>query len=136
MGSATNESANDARSFGSQASASAARMGETAKDAVSRAANEAKAGAERVVDDAGEELAKLRSQVERLMAERVTPAIAGAAEQVEGYANRAKAAVEERADSVADSVRDRPLLSITIAAVCGYVLGRLMGGGIHYDHRR
>jgi ElaB/YqjD/DUF883 family membrane-anchored ribosome-binding protein len=131
MSGAANDFSNEARNLGSQASASAQRVGEEAKTAASRTASEAKAGAERVADDAHEELAKLRAQVERLMSERVTPALAGAADQVQDYANRAREAVEDQADALSDTVRERPLIAIAVAAVGGYLLGRLMGGNTY-----
>ena len=56
--SAANDLSTDARRLGDQASASAGRVADTAQD----------------------ELARLRVQVERLMDERVTPALAGAAD--------------------------------------------------------
>ncbi len=65
--SAANDLSNDARKLKDQAAASAERVG----------------------DDAHAELAKLRAQVERLMQERVTPVLADAADQVQGYAVRA-----------------------------------------------
>jgi ElaB/YqjD/DUF883 family membrane-anchored ribosome-binding protein len=107
--SAANDMSNDARRLKEQASASA----------------------DRVSTDAQEELAKLRAQVERLMQERVTPALAGAADQVSDYANRAREAVEERADALSDTVRDKPLVAIGVAALGGYLIGRLMGGNTY-----
>ncbi|WP_149540852.1 DUF883 family protein [Siccirubricoccus phaeus] len=93
--------------------------------------DQAKEGAARVGDDAREELAKLRAQVEKLMAERVTPALAGAADQVQDYAERARASIEERADALSETVRERPLLAVAVAAVGGYLIGRLMGGNTY-----
>lgn len=125
MGSAANDYSNNLRD---QAASSAQRVGEEARTAASRTAAEARAGAERVGDDAREELAKLRAQVEKLMQERVTPALAGAADQVQDYANRAREAVEDQADALSETVRERPLVAVAVAAIGGYLLGRLMGG--------
>lgn len=136
MGSAANDFSSDARNLRDQASASASRVGEEARDAASRTATEAKAGAERVTDDAREELARLRAQVERLMQERVTPALAGAADQVQEYASRARETIEDQADALSETVRERPLLAVAIAAVGGYLLGRLMGGNTYVYHDR
>jgi ElaB/YqjD/DUF883 family membrane-anchored ribosome-binding protein len=136
MGSAANDFSNDARNLRDQAGASASRVGEEARAAASRTATEARAGAENVADDAREELARLRAQVERLMSERVTPALAGAADQVQDYASRAREAVEDQADALSDTVRERPLTAIAIAAVGGYLLGRLMGGHTYVYHDR
>ncbi len=96
-----------------------------------RLKDQAAASADRVSTDAQEELAKLRAQVERLMQERVTPALAGAADQVSDYANRAREAVEERADAISETVREKPLMAIGIAALGGYLIGRLMGGNTY-----
>jgi ElaB/YqjD/DUF883 family membrane-anchored ribosome-binding protein len=89
--------------------------------------DEAAASGQRLADDARVELARLRAQVERLMEERVTPALGQAADTVEDYSRRARARVEENAHAVTDAVRERPLLSIGLAALAGYVIGRLSG---------
>jgi ElaB/YqjD/DUF883 family membrane-anchored ribosome-binding protein len=107
--SAANDFSNDARNLKNQAEAGAARVGEDAKD----------------------ELAKLRAQVERLMEERVTPALAGAADQVSDYAHRARETIEDQADAISDTVRERPLTTVAIAAAAGYLIGRLMGGNTY-----
>jgi ElaB/YqjD/DUF883 family membrane-anchored ribosome-binding protein len=93
--------------------------------------DQAAAGASRVSEDAREELARLRAQVEKLMSERVTPALGNAADSVQDYAQRARETIEDQADSLADTVRDRPLMAIAIAAVGGYLIGRLMGGNTY-----
>ncbi|MBX6745756.1 MAG: hypothetical protein IRY87_27315, partial [Acetobacteraceae bacterium] len=89
MGSAANDFSDDARNLRDQAAASA----------------------NRVSDDAREELAKLRAQVERLMQERVTPALAGAADTVQDYASRARHTIEDQADAISETVRERPLMA-------------------------
>ena len=107
--SAANDFSKDARKLGDQASASATR----------------------VADNAQDELARLRVQVERLMEERVTPALAGAADQVSDYANRARETIEDQAETIAETVRERPLLAVGIAVAAGYLVGRLMGGNTY-----
>lgn len=116
MSSAANDFSDDARRLKAQAEASASRVGESAS---------------RTGEDAKDELARLRAQVERLMEERVTPAIAGAADQVQDYANRARESIEDQADALSDTVRERPLLAIGIATAAGYLIGRLMGGNTY-----
>jgi|GEM_PF-1640351 len=113
MGSAANDFSDDARNLRDQAAASA----------------------NRVSDDAREELAKLRAQVERLMQERVTPALAGAADTVQDYASRARHTIEDQADAISETVRERPLMAVAVAAVAGYLLGRLMGGNTYVYQR-
>jgi ElaB/YqjD/DUF883 family membrane-anchored ribosome-binding protein len=93
--------------------------------------DQASASGQRMADDAREELARLRAQVEKLMSERVTPALAGAAETVEDYAHRARATIEDQADALSSTVRERPLMAVGIAAVAGYLIGRLMGGNTY-----
>jgi len=85
----------------------------------------------KLADDARAELAKLRAQVERLMEERVTPALGSAAETVEDYGRRARETIEDNAHAMADTVRERPLLTVAVAAIGGYLLGRLMGGNTY-----
>ncbi|WP_439598474.1 hypothetical protein [Falsiroseomonas sp.] len=89
--------------------------------------DEATAAGGRLADDARAELARLRSQVERLMEERVTPALGQAAETVEDYSRRARHSIEDNANAVAETVRAQPLLYVTAAAFGGYLIGRLMG---------
>lgn len=102
--------------------------------------DDAAASGQRLADDARAELARLRAQVERLMQDRVTPALGTAAETVEDYSRRARDVIEENAYAVSDTIRQRPLLSIVAAAFGGYLLGRLMGGTtyVYQDekHRR
>ncbi|MFZ4410813.1 MAG: DUF883 family protein, partial [Paracraurococcus sp.] len=66
-----------------------------------------------------------------LMEERVTPALAGAADQVSDYAHRARETIEDQADAISDTVRERPLTTVAIAAAAGYLIGRLMGGNTY-----
>lgn len=100
--------------------------------------DEAAASGGRLAEDARTELARLRAQVERLMEDRVTPALGSAADTVEDYSRRARETVEEGAYAVADTVRERPLLAIAAAAVGGYLLGRLMGSTtyVYQDRQR
>ncbi len=101
-----------------------------------RLADQASASANRVATDAQEELARLRGQVERLMQERVTPALAGAADQVSDYASRARETIEDQAETLSETVRERPLLAVGIAVAAGYLVGRLMGGNTYVYPRR
>lgn len=100
--------------------------------------DEVSASGHRLADDARAELARLRAQVERLMQDRVTPALGTAAETVEDYSRRARDVIEENADAISDTVRQRPLLSIVAAAFGGYLLGRLMGATtyVYQDEKR
>lgn len=57
--------------------------------------------ASRVIDDAQNELARLRAQMELLMQERVTPALAGATDQVGRYAEGVRDAAEDQSEATA-----------------------------------
>jgi len=89
--------------------------------------DEAVASGSRLADDARTELARLRAQVEKLMEQRVTPALGQAADTVEDYAHRARDRIEAGTDAFVDTVKERPLLSIGAAALAGFLIGRLMG---------
>lgn len=98
---------------------------------VQNAVGGAKDAARDLAGDAQGELARLRGEVDRLTRERVTPALAGAAETAEGYVRQARDTVSEQSERVSDAVRERPLLAVGIAAAAGYLIGRLMGGSTY-----
>jgi ElaB/YqjD/DUF883 family membrane-anchored ribosome-binding protein len=75
--------------------------------------------------DAKSQIAQLRKQVEALMSERVTPALAGAAGRAEAAAHKATDFTRDQAEMVSDRVREQPLVAILVAAAGGYLLGRL-----------
>ena len=75
--------------------------------------------------DAKEQIAQLRAQVQTLMAERVTPAISNAAETAEGYARQARDLASDQTEMLSDHVRESPIVAILIAAGAGYLLGRI-----------
>jgi len=75
-------------------------------------------------EDATSQIARLREQVEALMKDRVTPAVAEAAGRAESAMHGAADKVRGQAEAVSGKVREQPLLAILIAAAVGYVLGR------------
>jgi ElaB/YqjD/DUF883 family membrane-anchored ribosome-binding protein len=75
-------------------------------------------------EDTTTQIARLREQVETLMKDRVTPALADAAGRAESAVYGAADAVREQAENVSGKVREQPLLAILIAAAVGYVVGR------------
>jgi ElaB/YqjD/DUF883 family membrane-anchored ribosome-binding protein len=77
-----------------------------------------------MTEDATTQIARLREQVEALMKDRVTPAVADAAGRAESAVYTAAGAVRDQADAVSGRVREQPLLAVLIAAAVGYVLGR------------
>ncbi len=75
--------------------------------------------------DAKEQIAQLRDQVQSLMADRVTPALQNAAGQAQDYARHAKDVAVDQTEMLSEKVRDQPLVAILIAAGAGYLLGRI-----------
>lgn len=78
------------------------------------------------LDDAQAQIARLREQVEGLMKDRVTPAVADFAGRAETAVNTARGAVRDQAQVVSGRVKDAPLIAILIAAAVGWVIGRVM----------
>lgn len=136
----------------------AQKLGGSAKDTLGRAIGDTKLQAEGKVDQAAGtarnvvgsakdaardwgddvqgELAALRDQVERLMRERVTPALTGAAETAEDYARQAKDVMVQGSERVSTVVQERPLLAVGLAAGVAYLIGRLTGGTTYVYPRR
>ncbi|MBS0638754.1 MAG: hypothetical protein U1E70_19790 [Acetobacteraceae bacterium] len=77
-------------------------------------------------DDAQAQIERLREQVEALMKDRVTPAVADFAGRAESAYGTARGAVQQQADMVSGRVRQQPLMAIIIAAAVGWVVGRAM----------
>ena len=78
------------------------------------------------MEDATAQIARLREQVEALMKERVTPALAEVAGRAETAMYGAAGAVRDQAEMVSGRVREAPLTAVLIAATIGFVLGRAM----------
>jgi ElaB/YqjD/DUF883 family membrane-anchored ribosome-binding protein len=74
--------------------------------------------------DATAQIARLREQVETLMKDRVTPAVAAAADRAQSVVHGAADTMREQVETVSGKVREQPLLAILIAVAVGYVLGR------------
>jgi ElaB/YqjD/DUF883 family membrane-anchored ribosome-binding protein len=77
-------------------------------------------------DDAQAQIARLREQVEALMKDRVTPAVAEFAGRAETAVHSASGAVRDQAQMVSGRVKDQPLIAIMIAAAVGWIIGRVM----------
>jgi len=75
-------------------------------------------------EDTHGQIARLREQVETLMKDRVTPAVADAAGRAESAMHAADDTVRGQTEMVTSKVREQPLLAVLIAAGIGYVLGR------------
>ena len=81
---------------------------------------------ETYTDQARSEIADLRAKVENLMTERVTPALANAAEQASHAAREASDQMRHQADRVSSSVRENPFAALGVAALAGFVVAALM----------
>ena len=75
--------------------------------------------------DAKEQIAQLRDQVQALMSDRVTPALANAAGQAEDYVRQAKGVYDDQTEALSERVRESPLIAVLVAAGVGYLLGRI-----------
>lgn len=75
--------------------------------------------------DAKAQIAQLRDQVQQLMSERVTPALANAAGQAEAYARQAKGMYDDQTEAMSERVRESPLIAVLVATGVGYLLGRI-----------
>lgn len=77
-------------------------------------------------NQARSEIEELRAKVEMLMNERVTPALVHAAEQASNAATAATDSLRHQADRVSQTVREKPLAALGIAALAGFVVAALM----------
>jgi ElaB/YqjD/DUF883 family membrane-anchored ribosome-binding protein len=66
------------------------------------------------MDDAQDQIAALRDQVEALMRDRVNPAF-----------QQARDTVQDQAEVLSDHVREQPLIALAVAAAVGFLLGRI-----------
>lgn len=99
--------------------ADARAVAEDAKDVAKDMARDAK-------DMAQSELASLRAKVEALMADRVSPALAGIADRAESLAHDATDTVKRQSDSLASAVRSQPFAAVGAAALAGIAIGLLI----------
>lgn len=75
--------------------------------------------------DAKEQIAQLREQVQTLMSERVTPALASAADTAQRYVDQARDVYSDNTEALSERVRESPLVAILIATGVGYLVGRI-----------
>ncbi len=78
-----------------------------------------------VASDTQDQIQSLRAQVEQLLNERVTPALAGAAGKAETAVTTARDMTTSQVETVSAQVRDQPIIAIGIAAAVGYLIGRI-----------
>lgn len=77
-------------------------------------------------EDVQAQIARLREQVETLMRDRITPAVADFAGRAQSTVTSATGVVRDQAQAVSGRVQDRPLIAIMAAAAVGWVVGRVM----------
>ena len=75
--------------------------------------------------DAKEQIAQLREQVQTLMNERVTPALSQAADTAQQYAHQAREIYDDQTEMLSERVRESPIVAILVAAGVGYIIGRI-----------
>jgi ElaB/YqjD/DUF883 family membrane-anchored ribosome-binding protein len=78
------------------------------------------------MDNAQTQIDRLRDQVEALIKDRVTPAMADFAGRAETAVKHARGTVKEQTEAVSGRVRQQPIMAIVIAAAVGWILGRAM----------
>ena len=78
------------------------------------------------LDDAQAQITRLREQVEALMKDRISPAVADFAGRAESAMHSASGTVREQADAMSGRVKEQPLIAILIAAAAGWIIGRVM----------
>ena len=76
--------------------------------------------------DARAQIAELRAKVEQLLAER-TQAVSRKADRLEAYAGDVAEAAQYRVDALSDRIRERPLGTLFVVGLTGFVLARLLG---------
>lgn len=103
-----------------------------ASGTVRNAIGGAKDAAGDLADDAQGEISRLRGEVERLMRDRVSPALSDAADAAGDYAQRAKDVAVRQGENAAAVVKDNPLITVGLVAGVAFLLGRLTGHSRSY----
>lgn len=80
---------------------------------------------ESTLNDAQSQIRELRSQLNKLMDDRVEPAMADYAKRAGKVYDRAGRASREQAEVASDYVRERPITIVLAAAAIGYIVARL-----------
>ena len=83
--------------------------------------------------DSNAQIQYLREQVDKLINERAMPRLAEVANQLSEVMNRAEDAARRgynvaraNVDTVSDRVKEQPISAVVIAAVAGFLLGRMV----------
>ena len=83
-------------------------------------------GAEDVKDSVQTEIAALRAKVESLMSDRVAPAVNRVMDRAEAVAGDAASTVRDQANRLSETVQERPMAALAVAALAGYIAALLM----------
>lgn len=75
--------------------------------------------------DANEQIAQLREQVQNLMNDRVAPALSQAADTAQQYASQARDIYDDQSAALSERVREAPIIAILVATGIGYFIGRI-----------
>ncbi|HEY4252783.1 MAG TPA: hypothetical protein VGM87_16345 [Roseomonas sp.] len=75
---------------------------------------------------ASAEIAALRAKVEQLMTERITPALASAADRAEHAAESTIAGIRDQANRLSGQVQEKPIAALGLAALAGFVAALLI----------
>lgn len=75
--------------------------------------------------DANEQIAQLRAQVQSLMNDRVAPALSQAADTAQQYASQARDIYQDQSEALSERVRQSPIMAILVACGLGYIIGRI-----------
>jgi ElaB/YqjD/DUF883 family membrane-anchored ribosome-binding protein len=76
-------------------------------------------------NDTTAQVRQLRSAVESVMRNTVTPALADAFERAATATEYTTERARRHSETVADNVRGRPLIAIALAAAVGFLFGRV-----------
>ena len=82
--------------------------------------------ADQTSNDAREQIARLREQVDALMRDRVAPAVSDLAGRAQHYVDEASGAARDQSEALSARVREKPLVSLLAAAGIGYLIGRIL----------
>ena len=77
-------------------------------------------------EDLAAQVARLQAQVDALMGAPAAPDLTGFVGRAEAAMADAGGALREEASAICEHVRNRPLISLAIAAGIGWVIGRAM----------
>ncbi|MBR0654395.1 hypothetical protein [Plastoroseomonas arctica] len=82
--------------------------------------------AEAAKDTVQAEISALRAKVETLMSDRVSPAVSRIVDRAENVAGDAAATVREQANRLSDTVQERPIAALAVAAIAGFITAHLL----------